>query len=122
MLFHTWGQSQVFLSMMYAGLFIGAWFEVLAFIGRVLMAGQFFTAVLDVIFGLGAAAILVLSLLMANYGEMRAFCLLGVVCGVILYFFTISPLLRLVIAKPCIFLGGQLKKLFTMPWANKVFR
>lgn len=122
MLFHTWGQSQVFISMLYAGLAIGAWYDALRFVGRVLEAGRLFTIVLDIVFGVGTAVILILSMLLTNYGEMRVFCLLGAASGVVLYGWTARPLLRLLIARPCAFLGRQVRKLFAMRWAKKVFR
>lgn len=122
MLFHTVGQSQVFLSMLYAGLAIGAWYDVLRFVRRVLEAGPWLTAALDLVFAVGAAATLVVAMVLSSYGEMRVYCLLGALSGAVIYSFTLSRLLRVLVCRPCAFLARQARKLISTPFAKKIFR
>lgn len=122
MLFHTVGQSQVFLSMMYAGLAIGAWYDVLGFVRRVLEAGKPLTAALDGVFALGVAVMLVTAMLLVNGGEMRMFCLLGAGCGVVIYWFTVRPLLRLIVVRPARWALRQARRLVQTGWMKKVLK
>ncbi len=122
MLFHTDGQAQVFLSMLYLGLAIGAWYDLLAFVRRALEAGHYLTAFLDLVFSLGAAVALTGFLLLTNLGEMRGYCLLGALCGAVLYAFTIHPLLKLVIGKPLALVGRALRSFQKTTLAKKIFR
>ena len=122
MLFHTVGQAQVFLGMLYAGLLIGAWYDGLGFVRRVLQAGPWLTACLDVVFSLGAGYCLIAFLLLTNFGEMRLFCLLGALCGAILYVLTLRQLLRGFVVRPCRALGRFLKRRLQSPLSKKIFR
>ncbi len=122
MLFHTYDQARVFLGMLYAGIAIGVWYDALRLVRGLLDAGKWLTAALDAVFALGAACILIGFMLLANYGELRLYCLLGASCGVMLYAFTIGPLLKAVLVKPSAWVLARLRKLFSMPWAKKVFR
>lgn len=122
MLFHTYGQARVFLSMLYCGLLIGAWYDLLAVVRRVLEAGRYLTAFLDMVFSLGVAVALVGFLLLTNFGEMRGYCLLGAACGAVLYALTIHPLLKLVVGKPFALLVRLLKSFRQTALAKKIFR
>lgn len=98
MLFYTVGQSQIFLSMLYAGLLIGAWYDVARGVRKVLGAGPALTALIDLAFALGCAVLLALALYKANYAQLRVYALLGAACGAVLYAFTVGPLLRFVLS------------------------
>lgn len=94
MLFYTTGQAQVFMAALYAGLLIGMWYDLCRLARWVLSAGRFITLAVDVVFGVGSACLLLGALLVANYGELRLYAFLGALCGAILYFGTLSPLIR----------------------------
>lgn len=93
MLFYTVGQSQIFIAMLYAGLFIGAWYHVLRLVRHLLEAGMILTSIMDILFGVGAGVVLIGFLLQANYMDLRLYALLGALCGMILYACTIGPFL-----------------------------
>ena len=54
MLFYTDGQAYVFLAMLVCGALVGAWYDVLRRVRRLTMAGGVLTALLDVLFAVGA--------------------------------------------------------------------
>ncbi len=85
MLFSTIGQIHVFLWMVGAGLAIGALYALCAWIRRLLCAGFWLTLTIDVLFGLCAAVLLILAALVASYGSLRLYELLGAVLGAILF-------------------------------------
>jgi len=91
MLFYTIGQSQIFLAMVYAGMSIGLFYDILRLIRYMLTAGRALSLALDLIFGVGSAILLIAFMMEANYAELRLYALLGAFCGLILYAFTISP-------------------------------
>ncbi len=122
MLFHTWGQSRAFLGMVYAGLLIGACYDALRFAARVLQAGKPLQTLLDAVFGLLLAAILIVSMAWTHFGEMRLYLILGAACGVVLYGCTLHPLLRLIILRPMRWSIRFARRVFSRPWAKKVFR
>jgi len=122
MLFHTAGQAQVFLSMLYAGLLIGLWYDALGLIRRALFAGRLLTATLDLVFGAGSALILIAAMLLVNYGEMRVYCLLGALCGAALYAFTLRRLLKLILARPYAALTRLSRWLGGQAWVKRLLR
>lgn len=122
MLFHTWGQSRVFLGMMYAGLLIGACYDLLRFTAKALQAGRPLQALLDAVFGVLVAAILIIAMVGTNFGDMRAYLILGAACGLTLYAYTVHPLLRFIVLRPARWALRRARRIFSMPWANKVFK
>ncbi len=81
MLFATVGQGARFIWMMAAGAAVGAWYLVTALLRRFIQAGFWLTLCCDLLFGLGAAAILIAALIAGSYGQARPFELLGAMCG-----------------------------------------
>jgi len=81
MLFYTVGQSQVFLMMLYVGLGVGAWYSSLEILRRLTQAGPLLSLGLDMVFGAGAAALMIAGALRVSYGELRLYAVLGVLCG-----------------------------------------
>jgi spore cortex biosynthesis protein YabQ len=96
MLFYTVGQSQIFLMMLYAGAAVGLWYDALRLVRYMLRAGRALAFALDIVFGVGSAALVIAFMLKANYVELRLYALLGALCGLVLYAFTISPVVLLV--------------------------
>lgn len=102
MLFYTIGQIHVFLWMVGAGLAIGALYTLCAFLRRLLCAGFWLTLIIDALFGLCAAVILIVAALTADYGRLRLYELLGAALGAILFELGFRPPLeRLTAAAVC---------------------
>lgn len=91
MLFSTIGQIHVFLWMVGAGLAIGALYTLFATIRRLLCAGFWLTLLLDALFGLGAGLILIAAGLVASYGQLRLYELMGAIAGFALFEAGIAP-------------------------------
>lgn len=91
MLFSTIGQIHVFLWMVGAGLAIGALYTLFATIRRLLCAGFWLTLLLDALFGLGAGLILIAAGLVASYGQLRLYELMGAAAGFALFEAGIAP-------------------------------
>lgn len=108
--------------MVYAGLLIGVWYELLHWVARWLLAGKILQGFLDVVFALGMMVLLIGSMVLVNYGEFRVFCLLGAASGFVLYAWTLRPLLQWLADKPLAWAFGKIRAFFRMPWAKKVFR
>lgn len=94
MLFYTIGQIHVFLWMVGAGLTVGMLYMLCAGLRRLLCAGLWLSLLIDALFGLGAAVILILAALTADYGRIRPYELLGTVSGAALFELGIRPLLE----------------------------
>lgn len=99
MLFSTIGQEHIFLWMVGAGLLIGAMYGLQRVLCRLLEAGFMLTLVADLIFGIAAAAILLLALITGCYGELRLYQLLGVLAGVLLFRTGIEAPLRRILRR-----------------------
>lgn len=85
MLFSTVGQSRVFLIMLYAGLALGLYGSFDRAARRLFGAGRLLALIMDLFFGLSAAAFTCLALLHASDGELRLYSLMGVLAGYLLY-------------------------------------
>ena len=85
MLFATVDQGWIFLLMFAAGAAIGALWDGLALLRRLLEAEFCLSLIADVFLGLGAAAILIAAMLRANYGQPRAYMFLAAGLGAALY-------------------------------------
>lgn len=91
MLFSTIGQIHVFLWMIGAGLSIGALYAFCAWLRRLLCAGFWLTLIIDILFGLTAAVVLIVTVLLADHGRFRLYELLGAALGAILFELGIHP-------------------------------
>ena len=85
MLFSTVGQSRVFLIMLYAGLALGLYASFDRAARLLFGAGRLLALIMDLIFGLAAAALTCLALLHAADGELRLYSLMGVLAGYLIY-------------------------------------
>ena len=83
MLFYTVGQGYVFLAALAAGAAIGLLYDALRGVRWLLEAGPWLNLAADVAFGIGAGAIAIGCVYFAAYGELRAYSLLGMLCGCI---------------------------------------
>ena len=92
MLFYTISQIHIFLWMVGAGLTIGLLYMLCAGMRRLLRAGFWLSLLADALFGLGAAAVLILAALTADYGRIRPYELLGAALGAILFELGVRPL------------------------------
>ena len=81
MLFETMGQGLLFLWMMAAGAAVFGWYLICCGLRRLVQAGTWLGLGCDLLFGFGAAAILIAALVAGNYGSVRPFALLGAACG-----------------------------------------
>ena len=122
MLFHTLGQSWVFLWMLMCGLFVGVWYDAMRMVSCVLCAGKWLMCALDMVFALGSAALMIVAMVLSNHGELRAYCVIGALCGVVLYSFTIRPLIRLAFVRPSYYIGRWFMRLGDKLWAKKLFK
>lgn len=101
MLFSTIGQIHVFLWMVGAGLAAGALYALCAALRRLLSAGLWLTLAIDAMFGLGAAVLLIVAALTADYGQLRLYELLGAALGAILFELGIRPPLERLVGALC---------------------
>ena len=85
MLFATVGQGARFIWMLAAGAVIGAWYMLTALLRRFIQAGFWLTLACDLLFGAGAAVILIAALIAGSYGQARPFDVLGAAIGVLLF-------------------------------------
>jgi len=91
MLFSTIGQIHVFLWMIGAGLAAGALYTLFSWLRRLLEAGFWLTLVIDALFGLCAAALMIFAALFAGCTSLRLYELLGVALGAILFELGLHP-------------------------------
>ena len=85
MLFATVGQGARFVWMTAAGAAVGAWYLATALLRRFIQAGFWLTLACDLLFGAGAAVILIAALIAGSYGQVRPFDLLGALLGALLF-------------------------------------
>ena len=85
MLFATVDQGWIFLVMLAAGAAVGVLWDALALLRRLLEAGFFLSLIADILLGLGSAAILIIAMVRANYGQPRAYMFVAAGLGAALY-------------------------------------
>lgn len=85
MLFATVDQCWIFLVMLAAGAAVGVLWDALALLRRLLEAGFFLSLIADILLGLGSAAILIIAMVQANYGQPRAYMFVAAGLGAALY-------------------------------------
>ncbi|MHB1314023.1 MAG: spore cortex biosynthesis protein YabQ [Christensenellales bacterium] len=87
-------QGYIFFCAVYGGLIIGAVYDVLSAIRKILNKSKWVGALLDLAFCIFAAFIILAVLFRVASGQIRAFSLLGFGAGVFLYMLGIRRLLR----------------------------
>ena len=122
MLFQSAGQGWVFAWMAAAGALIGAWYGALAALRRLLSAGPWLSLLMDIAFGVGAAAIFCGALVAADDGRMRLFDLLAALLGFGLFAAGALAPAKQAAAR----LSGAARRIFVKirayRWINVIFR
>ena len=85
MLFATVGQGARFIWMLAAGAVIGVWYMLTVLLRRFIQAGFWLTLACDLLFGAGAAVILIAALIAGSYGQVRPFDILAAALGAMLF-------------------------------------
>ncbi|MDD4796465.1 MAG: spore cortex biosynthesis protein YabQ [Eubacteriales bacterium] len=93
MLFATSLQRWVFLYMVYGGIVLGFFYDVLRILRRTLHTGPWLNAVFDLIFWVVGAAFVFGVHLWACHGEVRYYTLLGLAAGAAFYMLGMSRLI-----------------------------
>ena len=96
MMFETVGQAGIFLAMVYAGLVVGLLYDGARLARRLLAAGTVITGIVDLLFWLGAGAVVSVALALRGEDAVRLYALAGCACGAVLYLLGISRALRAV--------------------------
>ena len=118
MLFATMGQGALFLWMTAAGVAIALWYLATAGLRRLMQAGFFITLACDLLFGTGAALILIAFLVAGNYGVFRPFALLGACLGAGISLFGLSLPLKGMEKRLC----GAKKRIVTALTQNRLLK
>lgn len=118
MLFSTMHQGLLFLWMAAAGALVGIWYLLVCGLRRLIQAGFWLTFACDLLFGAGAAAILIAALIAGNYGAIRPFALAGAALGAGITLFALSAPLR------CAgkLIGGAGKRIVTALTQNRLLK
>lgn len=111
MLFSTISQPLIFLWMMFCGGVIALWYALTALIRRITQAGFWISLMCDLVFGIGCAVIFILGLVIADYGRLRLYSVLGAVLGAIMTKFALITPLCCVFGRIGSFLMGIVTKL-----------
>lgn len=122
MLFHTVGQSRIFLTMLYAGMGVGLYGALDSAARRLFGAGRILSLFMDLLFGAVAAAIVISALLRASDGELRLYSLMGVLCGYLIFAGTLQPLLVRAARCASRWADGFMKRLGRSAFLKKIFR
>lgn len=85
MLFATAGQGWMLVWMAGAGAMIAVWYALTSLLRRVVQAGVIRTLLIDLLFGVGAAAIFLAFLFAGSHGAFRPYMLLGTAGGFALF-------------------------------------
>ena len=80
--------------MLYAGVVIGLWLEIIRILRRLFAAGPVMGLALDGLFLLGVFGAVGVMLIRASHGDLRLYALLGAICGFLVYLCSASVLFR----------------------------
>lgn len=87
-------QARLFLCVTIAGALIGAAYDVLRIFRKMIPHNMILIQLEDALYWIGTAFLLFIMLLQQNYGEIRFFVIIGTFLGMLLYFFTVSPVVN----------------------------
>ena len=86
MLFATAGQGRLLVWMAGAGALIAVWYTLTCLLRRVVQADLARTALIDLLFGIGAAAIFLAFVFIGSHGAFRPYMLLGTAGGFFVFY------------------------------------
>ncbi len=84
-------ELQVFLISAFWGMVVVFYYDFFRILRGIKQHKDWMTAIEDIVFCLGAGCLIVAVFYTYNHGQIRAFVLLGMCCGVLLYNWGISP-------------------------------
>lgn len=122
MLYYTIGQWRVFVFMLLAGAAAGAWYGIILRAGRLMQAGPWLNAFLDLLCALGVWLVLTAALLIANYGQVRAYALMAFALGLAIERLTVGRLLMLLLNGIGLGLKKALEGITRCGLVKKIFR
>lgn len=87
-------QGLLFLSIVLVGASIGFFYDIFRILRKVVPHGYIAVQIEDILFWLVTTVATFYFILTRNFGEVRPFVLIAVACGMIIYFYTLSPIIR----------------------------
>lgn len=102
-------QARLFLTAVLIGGFAGFAYDIFRVLRIIVKHGNILTHIEDIIYWLLVSGVTLYFSLNKNYGEIRAFSILGVLLGMLLYFLTLSRL----VMKISVAVVNLLQKIFT---------
>lgn len=122
MLYYTIGQWRVFVFMLLAGAAAGCWYGLLLRAGRLMQAGPWLNAFLDVLSALGIWLTVTWALILANYGQVRFYALAAAALGLAIQRLTVGRLLMRLIGLAASGLGRAFRYIARCTLIKKIFR
>jgi len=101
------GQAWLFLSTVLVGMAVGFFYDCFRVLRKVVRHAAITVQLEDIIFWLAATVLVFYFMLHRNFGEIRPFAFIGIVCGAVLYFATISK----VVVKVAVIVINFVKKI-----------
>jgi len=99
MILPMWGQAWLFLSTVLLGAAVGVLYDIFRVLRRVVRHSVAVVQIEDIIFWVTATVFVFYFMLVQNYGEIRPFSLIGITCGAIIYFLTLSKVILFFLSK-----------------------
>ena len=87
------GQAWLFLSTVLVGMAVGFFYDCFRIFRKVVRHATISVQIEDIIFWLAATVLVFYFMLHRNFGEIRPFALIGIVCGAVFYFATVSQII-----------------------------
>lgn len=87
-------QARLFLCVTIAGALIGCVYDALRIFRKMIPHNMILIQLEDAFYWIGTAFLLFMMLLQQNHGEIRFFIIIGAFLGMLLYFFTVSPIVN----------------------------
>jgi spore cortex biosynthesis protein YabQ len=97
----TASQPLIFLLTICGGILVGIAYDVYKGVRKAIKSGRWVTALLDMLFIITLAAIVVFVMFTANQGELRLYSFIGFAVGFALYMAGLSPLLTYIGKRIC---------------------
>ncbi len=118
MLYYTIGQEWVFLASVIGGMILGGLYDIILVAITLMQSGKLMRALMDWLYGIMSAVIIIAVLMFVNEGDIRIYMLLGFGFGALLYLLGIRSMFILVFH----LLSRIFSKLFHWIASNKIFK